>query len=304
MVFMKIGLPKALLYHYYAPLWKAFFDELKVHYIESEDTTSKTVLLGKEKSIDEACLALKIYLGHIEELKDKCDYILVPRIYSLKKTEQVCTNFNCLYDLVKNIYPNFNIINYNIDVSHHESEKKGFFKIGKELGFNLITINHAYKLAKEVEKNYHDKLVAQGQKKLKSNKLKILLVGHHYNLEDALIGKRISSYLRKENIELLYSYEVPQEAIDKYSYQISTKIHWTMNEELLAAFAYFKDQVDGVIILTAFPCGPDSLANEMMIRKKGNSKVLLLTFEDLSSDTAIITRLESFIDMIKGGIHL
>ena len=63
MVFMKIGLPKALLYHYYAPLWKAFFDELKVHYIESEDTTSKTVLLGKEKSIDEACLALKIYFS-------------------------------------------------------------------------------------------------------------------------------------------------------------------------------------------------------------------------------------------------
>ena len=37
----------------------------------------------------------------------------------------------------------------------------------------------------------------------------------------------------------------------------------------------------------------------MMIRKRGNSKVLLLTFEDLSSDTAIITRLESFIDIIK-----
>ena len=77
---MKIGLPKALLYHYYSHLWKAFFDELKVNYIESNDTTIKTLILGKEKSIDESCLALKIYLGHIEELKDKCDYILVPRI--------------------------------------------------------------------------------------------------------------------------------------------------------------------------------------------------------------------------------
>ena len=300
----KIGIPKGLLYYRYQILWKAFFYCLYVPYITSEESNLEILKKGQAKSVDEACLALKIYLGHIESLKDKCDSILIPRIYSLEKGYQACTNFNCLYDLVKNIYPNLNIINYNIDVSHHESEKKGFFKIGKELGFNLITINHAYKLAKEVEKNYHDKLVAQGQKKLKSNKLKILLVGHHYNLEDALIGKRISSYLRKENIELLYSYEVPQEAIDKYSYQISTKIHWTMNKELLAAFAYFKDQVDGVIILTAFPCGPDSLANEMMIRKRGNSKVLLLTFEDLSSDTAIITRLESFIDMIKGGIHL
>ena len=76
-----------------------------------------------------------------------------------------------------------------------------------------------------------------------------------------------------------------------------------MNKELLASFMYYKDKINGTIIITAFPCGPDSLTNEMILRKKGKSKVLLLTFEDLSSDIAIITRLESFIDMIKGGIH-
>ena len=123
---MKIGIPKALLYYYYAPLWKAFFDELNVSYIESNDTTEKTLILGKEKSIDEACLAMKIYLGHISELKDKCDYILVPRIYSLVKSEQVCTNFNCLYDLVRNVFKDIKILNYNIDVKNHHSDKSAF----------------------------------------------------------------------------------------------------------------------------------------------------------------------------------
>ena len=125
---MKIGLPKALLYYYYAPLWKAFFNVLDIDIIESKDTTTKTLIQGKEKSIDESCLALKIYLGHIEELKDKCDYILVPRIYSLVKTEQVCTNFNCLYDLVRNTFPDIKILNYNIDVKNHHSEKSAFIK--------------------------------------------------------------------------------------------------------------------------------------------------------------------------------
>ena len=115
---MKIGLPKALLYYHYSPIWKAFFNELNVKVIESDNTTLKTLILGKEKSIDEACLALKIYLGHIEELKDKCDYILIPRIYSLTKSEQVCTNFNALYDLIRNTFPNIKILNYNIDVKH------------------------------------------------------------------------------------------------------------------------------------------------------------------------------------------
>ncbi len=301
---MKIGLPKALLYHYYSHLWKAFFDELKISYIESNNTTTKTLILGKEKSIDESCLALKIYLGHIEELKDKCDYILVPRIYSLVKTEQVCTNFNCLYDLVRNTFPDIKILNYNIDLKHHHSEKSAFLKIGKELGFSIIESLNAYNKAKVIENNYYKNEEKKAKDALKSNKTKILLLGHPYILKDNLIGKNITNYLEKNNISLIYSYQMPRDLIEFNCSKISEKIHFTMNKKLLSAFNYFKDKVDGTIILTAFPCGPDSLANEMIIRKKKQNPILLLTFEDLTNNTAVITRLESFLDMLKGGIHL
>ena len=301
---MKIGLPKALLYYYYAPLWKAFFNVLDIDIIESKDTTTKTLIQGKEKSIDESCLALKIYLGHIEELKDKCDYILVPRIYSLVKTEQVCTNFNCLYDLVRNTFPDIKILNYNIDVKNHHSEKSAFIKIGKELGFSIIESLNAYKKAKVIENNYYKNEEKKAKNTLKSNKTKILLLGHPYILNDNLIGKNIINYLKKNNISIIYSYQIPRDLIEFNCNKISEKIHFTMNKKLIAAFNYFKDKVDGTIILTAFPCGPDSLANEMIIRKRGKHPTLLLTFEDLTNDTAIITRLESFLDMLKGGIHL
>ncbi len=301
---MKIGLPKALLYHYYSHLWKAFFDELKVNYIESNDTTIKTLILGKEKSIDESCLALKIYLGHIAELKDKCDCILVPRIYSLVKTEQVCTNFNCLYDLVRNTFPDIKILNYNIDLKHHQSEKNAFLKIGKELGFSIIESASAYSKAKKIENNYYKNEEKKAKEALKSNKTKILLLGHPYILKDNLIGKNIINYLEKNNISLIYSYQMPKDLIEFNCNKISQKIHFTMNKKEIAAFNYFKDKVDGTIILTAFPCGPDSLANEMIIRKKKQNPILLLTFEDLTNNTAVITRLESFLDMLKGGIHL
>ena len=301
---MKIGLPKALLYHHYSPLWKAFFDELKVEFIESDDTTIKTLIKGKEKSIDESCLALKIYLGHIEELKDKCDYILVPRIFSLTKSEQVCTNFNCLYDLVRNTFKDIKILNYNIDVKHHHSEKSGFIKIGKELGFSIIESASAYNKAKEIENNYYKNEEKKAKNALKSNKTKILLLGHPYILKDNLIGKTITNYLEQNNISIIYSYQIPKDLIEFNCSKISTKIHFTMNKELIAAFNYFKDKVDGTIILTAFPCGPDSLSNEMIIRKRKKHPTLLLTFEDLTNNTAVITRLESFLDMLKGGIHL
>ena len=301
---MKIGLPKALLYYYYAPLWKAFFNELNVDIIESNDTTSKTLILGKEKSIDESCLALKIYLGHIEELKENCDYILIPRIFSLTKSEQVCTNFNALYDLVRNTFPDIKILNYNIDLKHHHSEKSGFIKIGKELGFSIIESLNAYNKAKQIENNYYKNEEKKAKDALRSNKTKILLLGHPYILKDNLIGKSIINYLEKNNISIIYSYQIPRDLIDFNCSRISTKIHFTMNKEYLAAFNYFKDKVDGTIILTAFPCGPDSLSNEMIIRKRKKHPTISLTFEDLTNNTAVITRLESFLDMLKGGIHL
>lgn len=93
--------------------------------------------LGTKLAPSEACLSLKVYLGHILELKDKCDYILIPRLYSLKKNEQVCTNFNALYDLVNSLF-DVNILNYNVDVSTKNYQLLGFLNIGEQLGFSYI----------------------------------------------------------------------------------------------------------------------------------------------------------------------
>ena len=299
-----VGIPRGLLYYYYDTLWKAFFDCLQVPYLISKKSNLNLLKKGQEKAVDEACLALKLYLGHIEDIKDQCDYILIPRIFSLEKQEQICTNFNCLYDLIHTLYPNIQILNYNIDVKRHHYEKNAFLKLGKELGFSLLESNRAYQLAKEIEQNHQKQLAKRGQEKLNSTKTKILLVGHPYNIHDALIGQRIITYLQQQNIEIIYSYEISPELVDIYIQKISPKVHWTPSKTLLAAFAYYKDKVDGTIIISSFPCGPDSLTNEMMLRKRQQAKVLLLTFEDVNSDVAIITRLESFLDMLKGGIHL
>ena len=266
-------------------------------------TVSARIFNDALTSITKEIVVKNAYEAMVAE-KDKCDYILVPRIYSLVKTEQVCTNFNCLYDLVRNTSPDIKILNYNIDLKHHHSEKSAFIKIGKELGFSIIESLNAYNKAKIIENNYYKNEEKKAKIALKSNKTKILLLGHPYILKDNLIGKNIINYLKKNNISLIYSYQMPRDLIEFNCSKISEKVHFTMNKKLIAAFNYFKDKVDGTIILTAFPCGPDSLANEMIIRKRKKHPTLLLTFEDLTNNTAVITRLESFLDMLKGGIHL
>ena len=135
---IKIGIPKSLLYYYYKDLWINFFKYLKIEIILSDISNKEILEKGNTLSNDEACLSLKLYLGHVNNLINKCDYILVPRLFSVKKNEQVCTNFNCLYDLVNNTFNDINILNYNVDLTTKDSELLGFLNLGKDLGFSYI----------------------------------------------------------------------------------------------------------------------------------------------------------------------
>ena len=57
--------------------------------------------------------------------------------------------------------------------------------------------------------------------------------------------------------------------------------------------------MDGIILISSFPCGPDSLSNEMILRKVKGIPMISIIRDELNSTTGLITRLESFIDLIK-----
>ena len=90
---------RQLLYYKYSELWTSFFEELGCEIIVSPNTSKKILEDGIKFSLDESCMAMKIYMGHVYYLIDKCDYILVPRLKCIKKHEKLCTNFSALYDL-------------------------------------------------------------------------------------------------------------------------------------------------------------------------------------------------------------
>ena len=54
-----------------------------------------------------------------------------------------------------------------------------------------------------------------------------------------------------------------------------------------------------VILGDAFPCGTDSLVFDMVKRKIKNIPIITIVFDDLTSNTGLVTRIESFIDIIK-----
>ena len=294
---IKVGIPSTLLYYKYKNLWDKFFCELNIDIVYSNNSNIETLRNGCLKVVDESCLALKIFMGHVMELENKCDYILIPRLASIKKDEQVCTYFMALYDLCNNIF-DCNILKFNIDVDNNIDESDAFIDIGKTLGIDKIRSLKAYVVAKKHDDEIKKRQIIKQNFSLKENNLKILLVGHSYNLHDALIGKDISDYLINNNINIIYSDIYNKVNIDYEFSFISKTCYWTFNKELMGALIHYKDLVDGIILISSFPCGPDSLTNEMIVRNT-DKPIITLIMDEFRNQSGVITRLESFIDVIK-----
>lgn len=296
---IKIGIPKAFLYYRYHILWECFFNNLNCEIITSAETTKKTIDLGKKYSVDESCLSSKVYIGHVASLVDQCDYILVPRIENYGKKEKVCVKFNAMYDIIKNLFPSQKILNYNIDKKKNPFFIISFLKMGLKINNNPYKIIKSYLIAKKKYKNHKKNLEKLQIQKLNSNNLKILIVSHPYNIYDNYIGTPIIKKLESMKVEVLYADRVAPKISKMYAEVLSPTLYWTYSKELIGAIPYYQHIIDGVIFLTSFPCGPDSLVNELLLRKTNHIPMANILIDELSATTGLETRLESFVDIIK-----
>lgn len=293
---MKIGIPRGLFYYYYSDLWKYFFDKLNISYIVSPETNKEIKSLGSKYSSDEMCLSLKNYIGHVAYLKDKCDYVLVPRIDNYGKYEQTCTNFLACYDIINNLF-DINILNYNINVSNGETEYKAFKRIGKILNRSNKQIKDAYLYASIKVRKMLKREILKNINKLEEGNKKILLVSHPYNTYDFTIGKPIIDYLENLGCTIIYSDLFDKEKCSMSSKVLSENLYWKYSKEIIGSIELCKDKVDGIIFLSTFPCGLDSLVNDLVIRRL-NKKCLNIIIDDMDSFAGLETRLESFVDIL------
>lgn len=296
---IKIGIPRAFLYYRNYILWKNFFEIIGCNIVLSPNTDSDIVKVGSKLSVDESCLPSKIYLGHINYLIDKCDYVLIPRIYSYGRKKRVCVKFNGIYDVVNNIFPDIKILDYNIDNLKFKYELFGFIKMGLKLNGNIFRIIYAYIIGKIKEYEYNKTLILKQDKVMRSNRLKVLIVSHPYIVYDKYLSSNIINYLKDEDIDILYSDRMNRKESIYYAEEESNTLYFLYSKENIGSAFYYKDLVDGIIFLSSFPCGVDSLVNELVIRKIDNVPCINIILDDSTSTGGLYTRLESFVDIIK-----
>lgn len=296
-----IGIPRALLYHRYGGLWEVFFRNLGISTVVSTPTSRRTLDEGERLAPDESCLSLKIFLGHVRELAGTCDYILVPRIVNFGRKRSMCVRFASLYDLTKDLFRESGqkFLSYNINVDEYKSEAAAFLTMGTTLGCSLRASKRAYDAACKSSQSQWKERVRRQEQLCRKDGLKILIAAHSYVIGDAYIGRPILDALRSMGAVPIRADLVDRESARKHSRELSPTCKWEMSRELVGGIALRRRQVNGVILIAAFPCGPDAMVNDLLLRRLTDVPVLSLVLDGQNGMAGVETRLESFLDIIR-----
>ncbi|MDO8511824.1 MAG: acyl-CoA dehydratase activase-related protein [bacterium] len=305
----KIGIPRALLYHKYHFFWEEFLRSLGQEVVVSPETNREIIGRGVNLAVDESCLSVKIYLGHVDYLKDKVDFVFIPRVVSLYKKENLCVKFMALNDIVRNTFDGIKILEYTTHVPTFRYDFIGLFGVGWQLTHNPFLVLRAIARAKKTQRQQLKRLLLEQEMRLKGSdkNLKILIVAHPYTTYDSFLGIPITSFLEKQGVELVFADLADEKETRELSKNISTDLYWTYNKELVGALEKYRKEVAGVIFIMTFPCGPDSLVIDLCQNKVNDLPIVVITLDELQGEAGLKTRLESFVDILKirneRGVH-
>lgn len=319
---MTIGIPRAMSFYNNYPFYYGFFTDLGIKIVLSDITTKETLSKGSSLVVTETCLPIKIYVGHVLNLLDKgIDKIFVPSIQSIAPKIYNCSKIRGLPDLIRNVVKrDFTIIEATLDKSE---KNQGLYEFLAEAvkPFGITDMNRIKKASKAGWRTYNNFYIMsksgmsyqkamnyalQGkvfiENQTKEYPISIALISHGYNILDDRASMKIFDKLEKMDVKVYSSLQLSKEQMDDGILTLGQNIYWANEREMTgAAGHYMKDaKIDGIITLTAFGCGPDSLMIERITRKakRFNKPLLNLTVDEQTGEAGFITRLEAFVDML------
>ena len=320
---IRIGIPRALLYYQYYPMWKTFFEELGAEVVVSPPTTQVMLASGSSRVVADTCLPVKVFLGHILALVGKCDYIFVPAIRSVESKVYNCSKFLGLPDLTRAVIPESPpILDIDIDINKGKRNLyQAIYQLGRCLTWDPLRVRRASLAAWQAHLNYHQLMSSRnltppqvierisGTAEAEANssylisaQATIAIIGHPYLLYDEHINYRLIHRLEQAHNRVLTPEMLSAEELQSATARLVGRAYWTYEEEVVGAGDYYlRSGADGVIGIIAFGCGPDSVMMDVVRQQASRLKAtpfMSLTLEEHTAEAGIVTRLEAFLDMI------
>lgn len=313
---MKVGIPRGLFYYYYYPLWKTFFQDLGAEVATSPETNRRIVEMGIQSAVDEACFPIKVYYGHVRRLcSEPLDYIFVPRLVSVEPRSFICPKFMGLPDMLKAALPELPpLIDITIDISRTDRFlKRDIVRVGRIFTSQKRLIEPAYRhgldelhkcrylcrkgfTLAEAIKIWEGEILEHSA----ASALTIGVLGHGYSLYDGIISLDLLEKLHQMGCRIQVGENLDREAVEIKAAQIPKRVFWTLGRMLVGSALLMEKQrdVDGIIYLACFGCGPDSMVGEIIERKLKDKPFMMVTVDEHTGEAGMVTRLEAFCDML------
>lgn len=320
-----VGIPRALAYYLYFPRWRTFFTELGVNVVTSKLSNRQMLDNGVREALAEACVPIKLYFGHVLSLKDRVDYLFVPRLYCLNGKNLFCPKFLGLPDMIKhgidNLPPVLDTMlnNRNKGVITRRLEMtKSFFHLGEKFSKDKVKILKAIYTSLKAENEYcqllHKGLLPNQALEvldgatipdyLGKGSLNFAVLGYPYHLYDDFINVGVFNKLHRLGVNTITTENLSTGVLDRIKHNLPKEMFWTFSDRAYkAALHFFKEgKVDGILYVTAFGCGPDAMVYRMIeleAKKYPHIPFMVLMIDEHSGEAGMSTRLEAFTDMVR-----
>ena len=317
----KIGVPRALSYYNNYPFYYGFLSSLGFEIVLSDKTTTKLINDGAGHVVSDTCLPIKVFVGHLINLLDKgIDTIFVPSLQSTDYKINNCSKIRGLPEIIRNVIDRpFKMIEPTLDKTEGLGIKEFCYETARQLDiFDEGLIEKAidagwecYDRFIQMAKSGVSQKVAiesaiqnkQALKKMELVKpLSVVVMAHGYNLYDERLSMRLLDKLEKMGVKAFTALDITREQQLNSIKELGEIQYWANELDLTgtAAFYLLNNSVDGIIALSAFGCGPDSLmVDEIQYHaNERNMPMIHLTIDEHTGEAGFVTRLEAFVDML------
>jgi predicted nucleotide-binding protein (sugar kinase/HSP70/actin superfamily) len=327
----RVGIPRALSYYTFFPLWKEFIEKLGFAVVVSNPTNRSILEDGIKETVNDACIPIKVYHGHVLDLVGRVDYIFTPRMVSADGKSTFCPKFLGLPDMVRFIDEALPPL---VDSRYNRSGLPGglmrfFYAVAKALEIrNPLLISRAAMSALNKQRLYQrllqiglkppaaleavfsrdkikkGKAPEQSGLKQEEDSVAVALLGYPYAVFDPYISAGIYQKLVKLGVEVITYEQIPRKTMQRFSKVMPQNFFWYYSNQVCWAGLHLidaKTAVDGIIHITAFGCGPDAMVDKTLEleAKRAQLPFLSLAIDEHTGEGGVQTRVEAFIDMLK-----
>jgi predicted nucleotide-binding protein (sugar kinase/HSP70/actin superfamily) len=229
--------------------------------------------------------------------------IFIPRYVSLGPDEITCPKFCSLPDIINLcINSKTDVIEVTLDFKNGlEKTYESLKPLAIRLGESEENVRSAFRRAVSNRMKVEMEAASLEISPLTPS---IALLGHPYLTDDTFLSMDISAKLRQKGYEVLTPARLAHNEIKERAYPYKDRQFYSIGmDNIGSAYTYaMLPCLKGIVYITPFACGIDSLVTEFIERRLKvfgkDIPYMKLTVDEHTGEAGFDTRLEAFMDML------